>query len=149
MDLPQSDANLRKGEIPMHVTFEWNDSYRLGNERVDEQHRKIIVLANAISVSDESSTVRSAIMELFRHTREHFSDEEDLMQRSGYPKFQEHRRLHEELIEELGRVTSEQSFETVASIREFKVFVYKWVVDHLLSQDRELIDYVREHPNLR
>lgn len=128
----------------MHIHFEWNDSYQLGHATIDEQHRHIVELANAISEMDEAAVVQHAVMELFRHTREHFRDEEELMKAVDYPGYEEHRRLHEDLIESLGRIAS-QPLEGRDAIRAFRLFVYKWVVEHLMEHDRQLIDHVRRH----
>jgi len=129
--------------MPMQLDFEWNDSLRLGDALIDEQHRRIFELADAISDLDDRSVVQHAIMELFRHTREHFGVEEELMGKLGYPRLEEHRRQHEALIEDLGKVSA-QKFEDQASIKEFKAFVYRWVVEHLLEHDRKLIEFARQ-----
>lgn len=127
----------------MHIHFEWNTSYQLGHAAIDAQHRHIVELANAISEMDEAVVVQHAVMELFRHTREHFRDEEELMKSVDYPSLEEHRKLHEDLIESLVRITS-QPIEGPQAIRAFRLFVYKWVIEHLMEQDRQLIDYVRQ-----
>lgn len=127
----------------MHIHFEWDDSYRLGHPEIDEQHRAIVALANAISELDDKHVVQHAIMGLYRHTREHFGLEEELMTRLGYPGLREHREQHEELITHLEKLSS-RPVESREAIRSFRLFVYKWVIDHLMEHDRQLIDWVNE-----
>lgn len=126
----------------MHIHFEWDTSYELGHAEVDRQHRNIVALANAISEMDDTEVVQLAVMELFRHTREHFRDEEELMKSIDYPALEEHRKLHEELIESLNRTTS-RPIEGAEAIRSFRLFVYRWILEHLMEHDRQLIDYVQ------
>jgi len=140
---PQFRIQTLKFGAPMQLDFEWNDSLRLGDAVLDEQHRRILELANAISDHDDRTVVQHAIMELFRHTREHFGVEEDLMRKLGYPRLEEHRKQHEALIEDLGHVAA-RKFEDSASIKEFKAFVHRWIVEHLLEHDRKLIDFARQ-----
>lgn len=127
----------------MHIDIEWSDNLRLGDAVIDEQHRRIFDLARAIPDLDDRAVVQHTIMELFRHTREHFGVEEELMGKLGYPRLEEHRRQHEALIEDLGKVSA-QRFEDQASIKEFKEFVCRWVVEHLLEHDRKLIEFARQ-----
>lgn len=126
----------------MHIHFEWDTSYELGHAEVDRQHRNIVALANAISEMDDTEVVQLAVMELFRHTREHFRDEEELMKSIDYPALEEHRKLHEELIESLNRTTA-RPIEGAEAIRSFRLFVYRWILEHLMEHDRQLIDYVQ------
>lgn len=129
----------------MQIRLEWDPAYELGHEVIDRQHRNIVALADAISEMDDTLVVQQTVMELFRHTREHFRDEEELMRSIGYPDLDAHRKIHEELIESLGRITS-QPIVGPQAIRSFRLFVYKWVIEHLMDQDRQLIDSVRSRP---
>jgi hemerythrin len=101
--------------------------------------------ANALKEDLTEKQVRKIVMELYRYTREHFTEEEKMMQVSGYPKRKEHIRLHNELITRLNAV-SNQPFDNNEAIWVFKKFVYDWLTEHILYHDK---DYFRFRENLK
>ena len=123
----------------MSITFLWEDKYSVGNPDIDGQHKKIFAISNSISIDMVKEEINPILMELFRYTRQHFRDEEKMMKEIGYPKVDEHRILHDDLITKLSEV-SVKSFETNQSVIDFKKFVYDWITDHILVND---MDYFR------
>lgn len=126
----------------MNATFDWDERFRLGDRRIDDQHLSLIALANAIPRAEGREAVEDAVMRAFRYTREHFDDEEEAMRRCRYPGLEEHRRLHEAIIEELG-VRVAQGLPDEASLFEFRTFLYRWIVDHLMVHDRAFVAFAK------
>jgi len=124
----------------MKITFEWDQTYAVGNDDIDEQHKKLFALAKSVSDMTDAKQVKSHIMDLFKYTREHFCDEEQMMKQIGYPKLDEHKELHEELITKLSNLST-RSFDTDQSISQFQKFVYDWLVDHIMNHDKEYFHF--------
>ncbi|MCB8745336.1 hemerythrin domain-containing protein [Rhodoferax sp. U2-2l] len=80
----------------MHI--EWKDSYQLGDHNLNVQHRQLFELANKILATDDVATIRSLAVELYRHTRIHFEDEEALMRERQYPGLASHIESHNRLL---------------------------------------------------
>ncbi len=120
----------------MKITCEWNETYAVGNDNIDEQHKKLFALAKSVSDMTDTKQVKSRFMDLFKYTREHFCAEEQMMEHMGYPKLNEHRELHEELITKLSNLST-RSFDTDHFISQFQKFVYDWLVDHIMNHDKE------------
>jgi len=127
----------------MSVKFVWTDDYATGISELDNQHMKIFELGNNISDIDSKNQVKKAIMSLYQHTRTHFGFEEELMRKSGYPDWEKHKEGHDDLINELNKV-GEKAANGNLSIQEFKKFVYCWIIDHIIYQDKLFIDYYKE-----
>jgi hemerythrin len=125
--------------------FQWDDRYRLGNELIDTQHKTLIELANSIPSAQGKSEVQAAVMAVYKYTRKHFSDEEELMRQVGFPRYKEHQELHHRLVGELNELSS-RNLGDEASVLDFRTFVYKWIVNHLMHNDRELVDFVNSLP---
>jgi hemerythrin len=70
----------------MSVEFKWDGSYSVGDKLLDEQHRRIFNLGNEISNMDSVNS-KKVVMNLFKHTREHFDHEEELMQEVEISRF--------------------------------------------------------------
>ncbi len=124
----------------MKITFEWNETYTVGNADIDEQHKKLFALANSVSDMTDAKQVKSHIMDLFKYTREHFCDEEQMMEQIGYPKLEGHRELHGELITKLSNLST-RSFDTAQSISHFQKFVYDWLVNHIMNHDKGYLKF--------
>ncbi|MBU8848050.1 MAG: bacteriohemerythrin [Desulfobacterales bacterium] len=112
--------------------FEWDDSFSVANEEIDQQHKMLFDLANSIGDDLNQQRIKKNIMDLYKYTREHFAAEEQMMQRISYPKFEEHKELHEDLITKLNTISA-QPFEDDES-------VYDWLTHHILNKD---MDYMR------
>ncbi len=126
----------------MAVKFIWNDDYATGIVELDEQHKKILELGNKLSEEDGKNCLKKSIMDLYKYTRIHFEYEENLMRNAGYPDWEIHRKIHEELIDKLNTVGEKAAGESL-SLDEFKRFVYIWIIDHVMYQDKKFTDFYK------
>jgi hemerythrin-like metal-binding protein len=76
---------------------EWNDSYKIGEASIDEQHHELFMrAADIIAAVNHESQMLSALR-LYQYTRTHFSHEEELMRRCNYPDIAAHLLQHENI----------------------------------------------------
>lgn len=117
--------------------FQWSDEYEIGIPAIDQQHRKLLDLANQVHHQMRSSRrhVEGAMEELMAYVQFHFAAEERLMAENGYAGLADHRRAHEALADQVVQlwrvrdvVTPEQVFDLLS----------EWVVAHILSCDQDL-----------
>lgn len=127
----------------MSVQFVWDDSYSVGREDIDNQHKRMFNLANQLPEEPGKARVKMTIMDLYKHTREHFEAEEAMMKQIGYPKLDEHRELHNEFISKLNDV-SVQSFDNDQSVFAFKKLLYDWLIDHILHHDKNYFRFTQD-----
>lgn len=125
------------------MSIEWDERYSLGNERIDLQHQELLRLAGvAISAQDKAS-YQLAVMQLYRHFRIHFSEEESLMREVGYPDVNEHGKLHLAMITRLNEIS-----ETIAQGHwdrdVISNFMKECVVMHILKDDFKVATYIRQ-----
>ena len=126
----------------MSVQFTWDDRYSVGIKELDEQHKRIFDLGNTIDDVGNLTQVKRTLLYLYKHTREHFDYEENLMRDAQYMKLDEHREIHNDLIENLNNL-SQQIANDNFSIFEFKKVVYDWIIDHIMNHDRDFIDFYK------
>ncbi len=127
----------------MSVEFKWESSYSVGDKVLDEQHRKIFNLGNEISNLDNTN-IKKTIMSLFKHTRGHFDHEEKLMQEVEFPGFEEHRELHNDLIEKLGSIELKSPNNNHCNSYILRKLVYDWIIDHIMHQDKIFFNYYKQ-----
>ncbi len=128
--------------------FVWTPNYSVNNEGLDEQHRILIHLMNEFySYHQTGQTLQAKIFlqRLTAFTGKHFRDEEELMYRSGYPRFSVHKRSHQELLKILEslekKYLQEQSYEVAGKLTSF---LKVWLMRHILGSDKEYMPYLNK-----
>ncbi|MGD8908391.1 MAG: bacteriohemerythrin [Chromatiales bacterium] len=120
---------------------EWSNDLSVGIEEIDEQHKVLVGLVNkmheAIHQRHGSDVVISILSDLADYTRIHFAVEESLMRILNYPGYEEHKKVHEELLH-----TVQDLQEKVASGKksigfELMHFLKTWLTKHILDEDME------------
>lgn len=122
----------------MATGLEWNEEYRLGITQIDEQHKYLFEIvaqiANLDALTSTKEELKAILGELSRYMNEHFNDEEVYMQRIGFPEYENHRKLHREIIEFVN--TSVTNSPTLAMIRtKLKFIIKKALIDHIVIED--------------
>lgn len=88
--------------------FQWTDSLRVGEGRIDQQHQQLIALCNRLSTLPEctSEDARRGYHEILNDLavllHDHFNCEEVLLERNRRPNFVAHRQEHLQFQEKLG-----------------------------------------------
>lgn len=126
----------------MEFSIEWNDSYLLGIDEIDKQHKMIFKLANSISSKSTQVQIASSVMELYKYTRTHFSDEELIMEQMDYPDLNEHKEMHNMIINKLNEI-SETQFRENDSVERFKIFIMRWIAQHIMVHDNKFIIFFK------
>lgn len=124
----------------MSTKFKWNKKYSVGNHLIDSQHKDLFVLVGNISDSEDLDEISDAVTELYKYTRVHFSTEEAEMKKYDFPQYYQHADLHDSLVSELIKVTSNPISNTVA-IKEFQNFLHEWLVDHIMGEDQKFAKF--------
>lgn len=90
--------------------MKWNKELETGNTTIDEHHqelfRVISLLDKAIKEHNENR-VEEVIEFLEHYVRDHFKEEETLMQKSNFEFYQEHKDEHEFFVKEVLKIRSE------------------------------------------
>jgi hemerythrin len=121
--------------------FAWDDKYLVGIREIDEQHRRLVRMINDLHeamVADRGQqALREVVGRMVDYTGYHFSTEEALLKRHGYPQFDAHRHEHDlftakahELQERLEKSGFVLSLEVIRFLRD-------WLSNHILVNDRK------------
>ena len=112
--------------------FEWNERYSVQVDSIDEQHRELVNMISALheAMSKGKSKVVMAplLEELTRYTKEHFSFEESLMRRAGYPGLEAHRLTHCALVDKVVAFQEAYAQDKVGLSLEIMELQTIWVV---------------------
>jgi hemerythrin-like metal-binding protein len=117
-----------------------------GDPVVDLQHQAIHDLFNELDgAADNHSEVLRALDLLTQHVVLHFSTEEELMQRTGFPAelARVHVDEHRELTEGARQRVLEFRDGRLTSTGPLLEFLREWLTTHVQERDRELVEHVR------
>ena len=85
--------------------IEWDNSYSIHNAHIDAQHKQLFDLAKQAYVMLNRRVtpeeIREMLLGFFNYIKEHFHDEEQYMEKIGYPNLEEHRKIHNEITKSL------------------------------------------------
>lgn len=123
----------------MSIQFVWKDEYSTGDSLLDEQHKRLFEMGSRVGEQppEEMNDFR---LKLYRYVVDHFDTEEAYMETIGFPDFDRHKGLHDNLVRELKRFPDQFTMETAM---EFKGFFYTWLFHHVLHEDRQYFAWAR------
>lgn len=132
------------GEIDL--TVEWTKDIEIGHPDIDEQHRQLFDHVNRFAETikkDRDFTLAGPVMDfLDEYVRTHFKDEEDIMEKLGYPFLDVQKNQHERFTENFAALKREMQ-ESDGSDWHFLLFkvqvlVVDWLVHHTCGSDKHL-----------
>lgn len=127
--------------------FDWNATLETGYGVVDEQHRRLFALANelngcALAEEPDADRVAAAVYGLTDYVVEHFAAEEALMRLYDYDETGVHRMLHDQLTRDVLSLAARYFNGEELRPDAIAVFVADWLREHILEQDRRLVEHV-------
>jgi hemerythrin len=143
MAMPRQEGNYKYG-------IAWKDSYKVWQEPIDTQHRRLFeLLSELVGSSMDGSNVQNlqeTLEFLVDYTIRHFEDEEDLQTKYDYPDYRRHKQLHEDFKVTVGSLVhrfkeSGSSSELCDNINKI---VVKWLVSHIMQEDMKIGKYIKE-----
>ncbi|BCO25232.1 bacteriohemerythrin [Rhodoferax lithotrophicus] len=121
--------------------IEWKEAYNLGQADIDQQHRHLFDLTNALMDADNVVTMRSLIMQLYKHTREHFEQEENLMRKMKFPDLEVHTHYHNKLLSRLNTISQEVG-QGVFNKPALTQLMNDWALHHIPLDDAAIATFM-------
>lgn len=131
--------------------MKWNNSFALGIEEIDAQHKKIferlLAIENAVTKRDPWHILRFQLDELAAYMKFHLAVEEAMLEIIRYPGRSEHRESHARILEQVAEL--ESALKEDSKAEDLVRFFEGWFLKHVLAADRRYAEYVeRELPAL-
>ncbi len=121
--------------------LEWTSALSVGYEQIDEDHKKLVGMINALSDAvtegQDASTVGDVLNELLSYTSWHFRHEERLMQTYGDPEFFNHKQEHLDLLERAMGLKKRFDEGDANVPADMLPFLKQWLAHHILEVDRK------------
>ena len=131
--------------------LQWKEEYEVGVAEIDEQHQKLIDIANRVYelmrnelALDKYDQIVEILQELKEYTVYHFHFEEGLMQKARYKKRFSHKILHQNFLAQVEAVDLSAVDENQeAYLVQIMDCIANWLIDHIVGEDKKVGQSVR------
>jgi hemerythrin len=124
----------------------WKPDYSIGVKEIDEQHQKLLVIANkflkAHTEGSAPAVLNETLSELINYTKYHFETEEKHMEDSGYPSTLIHRNLHKDLVNQVVKILSELKAGKAYALNELALLIREWLINHMIKEDKKFGEFI-------
>jgi hemerythrin len=126
----------------------WSNSLSVNIKKFDDQHMKLVNMVNqlheAMKVGKGREMLGQILQSLADYTNTHFRDEEQLMKLHNYPEYEEHKKEHNVLLNQV-RETAElhRQGKNILS-QDIMNFLKNWLTGHILDRDKKYGPHLNE-----
>ena len=125
----------------------WDDSIKVGLWSIDTQHERWVGLINdmyeAMLVGKGKAVLGQTLAVMLDYTRSHFADEEKLMLTHGYPRYAEHKALHDACIARVLDLEQRAQAGEIGITIKVMNYLKDWLVNHIKVADQDFVPLLK------
>lgn len=130
------------------MNIQWENKFEIGVERIDAEHRIFLGLIkdldDAVEAGKEREKLKRIVEEIRLYAQFHFLSEENIMIDNAYPRLEEHRDEHRQLLSLLGERAYRFNIDAGNPGKELVEFVFQWFALHTTQVDKQIADHIRQ-----
>lgn len=137
----------------------WKEKYKLGVPLIDQQHEELFRRVNdfvetvrkPVLWTEKTQKINETLDFMKEYVITHFHDEEAYQREIGYPSFQAHRKIHNDMVKYVADVARqyEQDRSNEPLIQQFAGKLLAWLINHVASEDQKIADFVRSKEEVK
>jgi len=128
----------------------WDDRFSIGVETVDEQHKGLFALTN--DLYDACHGEGNVATEHFKDTLQkavsyvamHFSTEENIMQKTADPNYEEHQKEHDIFVRKVMKEAANLEQGGADAPEVFMNFLRDWISKHVTGTDIKIGQHIAD-----
>ena len=134
----------------------WRDQMSLDYPPLDDEHKAFLEVINNANMDLMRRSVEGMpdmFEACYEYVRNHFSNEEDVMERVNFPDIMPHMQAHQQFIKNIAEFR--QAYESATTkgkklelAQKTLAFLSVWFVGHVISRDKMLKPYLVRLRNL-
>lgn len=120
----------------------WKDSYNLNVTEIDNQHQRLVVIANELydlANGDKEiykAGITSALKKLVDYTEYHLKFEEGFLREQGYPQVDFHKMQHDQFISQINAQIRKLTDPRQDDGLVLYDYLLKWLLNHIAKSDK-------------
>ncbi|MCL2806200.1 MAG: bacteriohemerythrin [Treponema sp.] len=132
----------------------WDNKYITGIDLIDSQHKQLVDYTNELynaclggdkGINDIFKNTMSHVVDYVLH---HFNTELELLKKINFPKYHEHKVMHDTLIKEILSAANDYKEGKQFVPNHFVRILKDWVFSHVAVYDKEYALYVKDQKRL-
>lgn len=133
------------------MAYAWKKEWETGNATIDSQHKELIKAINdlleACAVGRGRNQIKNTSKFLLDYTKTHFSDEQKLQLKYGYPDYANHKKYHDTFVQVVKDINDELEKEgpTLVLVGKINTAIAGWLINHITKEDVKVAKHIREH----
>ena len=120
----------------------WKTEYSVGVMSVDDEHRELIHLINALyermDARSSASEIEHNLGDIYKVISAHFGSEERLMQAANYDQYSDHKHDHDKLLNQLNDMMDEFVADPAKGSSRIRAEMSNWFMHHFANHDARL-----------
>jgi hemerythrin len=129
--------------------FPWSDEFSVGIRVIDNDHKDLFRMVNALYAELEGGSsaknIDALLTALGRYVEEHFAREEELMKTYNYPGLAAHKAKHRELTLDVYALRKAHvSHPYKMDGEKLLMFLKNWLSNHIMRSDMDYVPYFRD-----
>lgn len=131
----------------------WKEKYNVGVPVIDQQHKELFervttfveTLRSQKDWSEKVDQVNATLAFMKEYVVTHFADEEAYQKKIGYPGYDAHKKIHQDMVRYVGEVAAqyEQAGFVEQPMQQFAGKLLAWLINHVVAEDQKIADYDR------
>lgn len=143
-DLEASGSQILAEQLQNRLV--WHKGYESGNAAVDQEHKQLFTWINRLFEAEMAKLPREEIQliisGLLGDVADHFSHEELILEKSGYPDWESHRDLHWSLVAKASDLAALYKEGRIGLAEMFHFLAEEVVAGHMLQEDRRFFPLI-------
>jgi hemerythrin len=131
----------KKGKGASVSFANWNDSYSVKVQRLDDEHKRLFDIINQLHEGMKAGrgkdVLQSVLDQLLRYTEQHFKNEEELLQRAGYSELTAHMARHQQFVSKVKGFSKDFQSGAAAISVDVLEYLKNWLTEHIMGTDRQ------------
>lgn len=127
------------------MLVKFDDTLQINIPEMDEQHKKLVDMLNHVYEFMSKGLFDEAldffIKEIVNYVEIHFKDEEEFMEKIGYPDIENHKKIHLLFKEEILRLIPAIQSKNVYQFRCAVSLSWGWLYNHIAKTDRKYANF--------
>ena len=123
----------------------WREEFSVNIQHIDNQHRRLFEMCNRLIATIRDGRGRADMAEalglLVSYATYHFTEEEALLDRYGYPEGAQHAEEHKRLMERVA-ILEHRLSQDLMDADELLSFLHEWIGTHILANDRRYAAFI-------
>jgi len=124
----------------------WSAQLSVGIDSIDEQHKKLINMINALNDAIADGSAKTIMQNIFDgltvYTEKHFGYEEQLFAQYGYVESAAHKAEHAALLKQVNELKIKMEGGDFMIGIEVMAFLKEWLTNHIMRTDMAYTEFL-------